>query len=569
VICAVGTYWQTAQFDFVNYDDPEYVTANSHVRAGITADGVAWAFTSTEAANWFPLTRLSHMLDWQLFDQRGGAHHLVNVALHALAAVLLFAFLLRATGQPWPSAFVAFVFALHPLHVESVAWIAERKDVLSAVFWFFSLWAYVAGRRWLVLVAFCAGLMAKPMIVTLPLVLLLIDIWPLRRKPAVKEKLPLFAIAVAAAVFTFVVQQASGAVRALTVVPLGTRAENALVSYGWYLLKTVWPADLAVFYPYPKEIPLWQPLVAGAAIAGISVLVWNWRNERPYLVVGWLWFLVTLAPVIGLVQVGSQARADRYMYVPMIGLLIMLAWSLPRIAVLTAVVGCALVPLAWAQAGYWQNSETLFRHALAVTGDNAVAEHNLGSALLDQPGRLAQAERHLRVSVRLVPDSVRAHTDLGSALAKRGRFQEAMDEFHMALGLDPNSEITRHNLESATEGAVQAHYRRGMDLAKAGGAGEAEGELEQALRIQPDFAEAHNDLGVLLSQMPGRTPEAMAQFGEAINLKPDYVDARYNLAVALAESGRRAEAIRELERALQVRDDPQIREALGQLRQKH
>ena len=563
LICAVGAYWQTAQFDFVNYDDPEYVTANPHVRAGLTANGVAWALTSTEAANWFPLTRLSHMLDWQLFDARSGAHHLVNVALHAFAAILLFAFLLRATGQRWPSAFVAFVFALHPLHVESVAWIAERKDVLSAVFWFLALWAYVAGRHWLVLVAFCAGLMAKPMIVTLPLVLLLVDIWPLRRKPTFKDKLPLFAIAALAAVFTVVVQQASGAVRTLSIVPLAMRIENALVSYGWYMWKTIWPADLTVFYPYPKSIPAWQPVAAAAVLAVISALVWRFRSERPYLLTGWLWYLVTLAPVIGLVQVGSQARGDRYMYVPMIGLLIMLAWSLPQIAVITTAASLAFAVVAWAQVTYWQNSETLFRHALEVTRDNYVAEHNLGSALLDQPGRLFEAEQHLQAAVRLAPDSVRAHTDLGSALAKMGHFQEAMGEFHTALHLDPNSEITRHNLQAAIEDAAQARYRRGMDLAKAGNPKDAIAELEEALRIKPDFPEAHNDLGVLLAETP---EEAIRQFQDAVRLKPDYMDARYNLAVALASTGRTAEAIRELQEALQIRDDAQIREALRILR---
>ncbi len=560
-ICAVGPYWQTAQFGFVNYDDPEYVTANPHVRAGITADGLKWAFTSTEAANWFPLTRLSEMLDCQFFDLHSAAHHLINVALHAVASVLLFAFLLHATGQMWPSAFVAFVFALHPLHVESVAWIAERKDVLSAVFWFLALWAYASGRPRLVLASFCAGLMSKPMIVTLPLVLLLVDIWPLRRRPAIREKLSLFGIAAVAAVFTVVVQQASGAVRALAIVPIGMRIENAVVSYAWYIWKTVWPSDLAVFYPYPKLIPLWQPFAAAVVLAGVSVLVWRFRRERPYLLTGWLWYLLTLAPVVGLVQVGSQARADRYMYVPMIGLLMMLAWSLPRIPLVLAAVCCAYAPVTWAQVTYWQNSETLFRHALEVTRDNYVAEHNLGSALLDQPGRLYEAEQHLRAAVRLAADSVRAHTDLGSALAKMGSFSEAMDEFHTALGLDPNSEITKHNLQSAVEDAAQAHYRRGMDLAKAGNTREALGELEEAVKLEPDFAEAHNNLGVLLSG----SPEAMAHFREAVRLKPDYVDARYNLAVALASTGRTAEAIEELQKALQIRDDPQIRDALETL----
>ena len=575
--CTVAVYFQTRRFDFVNYDDPEYVTANPHVRAGLTLDGLEWAFTSTEAANWFPLTRLSEMLDGQLFGLSSGGPHLVNVFWHAAAALLLFAFLTRATGARWPAAFVAFVFALHPVHVESVAWIAERKDVLSGFFWFLTLWAYVryAERRsaaWyaLVVAAFCCGLMAKPMIVTLPLVLLLLDVWPLRRRPALKEKLPLFALAAAASVFTFLVQQQSGAVRALAAVPLAMRVENALVSYAVYIWKTVWPSGLSVFYPYPARIPFWQPLAAAAALAAISYLVIRCFRTMPHLAVGWLWFLITLAPVIGLVQVGSQSRADRYLYVPMIGLLIMLAF-LPRargLPVFAVLVCGALVPATYAQIAHWRDSETLFRHALAVTADNPVAEHNLGSALLDQPEKLEEAAAHLREAVRLAPDSVRARTDLGTALAKMGKYDEAIGEYNHALRLDPQSETTRRNLENAVRDMAVAHYRRGMDLARSGASADAIGEVEAALRIRPDYPEAHNDLGVLWSQVPGRSMDAISQFQQAIRLKPDYVDARYNLAVALADRGRTAEAIVQLEDALRIHDDPQIREAIEKLRRR-
>ena len=600
--------------DFVNYDDPEYVTANPHVRAGVTAGGVAWAFTSTEAANWFPLTRLSHMLDCQWFDLHAGWHHFTNVLLHALAALLLFAFLRRATGARWPAAFVAFVFALHPLHVESVAWVAERKDVLSACFWFLTLWAYVRyaerpspARYALVAAAFCGGLMSKPMIVTLPLLLLLLDVWPLRRKPAFKEKLSLFALAIAAGIFTFFVQRQSGAVRPLAIVPLGMRMENALVSYIVYLAEMICPGGLAVFYPYPAEIPLWQPVLAALALAAATFLVLRGFRERPFLAVGWFWYLVTLAPVIGLVQVGSQARADRYMYVPMVGLLIMLAWGVPALlarrpqfrmpmAVAAALACCACLPPAWAQAADWRNSETLFQHALKVTADNYLAEHNLGSALLEEPGRLAEAEQHLQRAVQLDPDSVRAHTDLGSALAKMGRFPEAIAEYRAALRLDPASAITHHNLGSALAEAdslpaaigeyeealrldpeyataradlAEVHYRLGLELAKAPGrSAEAMAQLEAALRLRPEYPEALNNLGVLLSQIPGRAREAVADFEQAVRLQPDYVDARYNLAVALADAGRVPEAIEQLEAALRVHSDPQIQEALEKLRRK-
>ena len=587
MICAVlvlatfAVYYQVSNFQFVNYDDPEYVSANPHVRQGITADGIAWAFTSTEAANWFPLTRLSEMLDCQLFGLRAGWHHLTNVAIHVAAAVLLFLFLFSATGARWPSAFVAFVFALHPLHVESVAWVAERKDVLCALFWFLALLAYVRyvkrpSRGWyaLLLAAFCAGLMSKPMIVTLPVLLLLIDIWPLRRRPSLREKPPLFALSAAAAIFTFVVQRGSGAVRTLEIVPLPLRIENALIGYVVYIGKTLWPSGLAVFYPYPAAIPAWQAALAAVATVAITFLVWRRMRDLPFLAVGWLWYLVTLLPVIGLVQVGSQARADRYMYVPMVGLLIMLAWGIEAIGEaggrllppLTALFALACVAIAWTQTGYWQDSETLFRDALSVTKENYVAEHNLGSAMLDTSAKLPEAEAHLREAVRLAPDSVRAHTDLGSVLAKMGRFPEAAAEYRAALRLDPSSEITRNNLASALADAAGAHYRRGLDLAKAGRSAEAASELEAAINLRPDDPEAQNNLGVVLSQMPGRTGEAIAHFKEALKLRQGYEDARYNLAVALAETGQTSQAIQELETILRTHDDPQVREAVRGLR---
>jgi len=349
-LATIALYAPTVHFDFVNYDDPDYVSANPHVRGGITVDGLKWALTSDEAANWFPLTRISEMLDIQMFGMNAGRHHLVNVVIHALAALLLFAFLNRATKARWASAFVAFVFALHPLHVESVAWIAERKDVLSAFFWFLALWAFVryverpsAAGYLLLAGAFCCGLLSKPMIVTLPFVLLLLYVWPLRRwelspssdkrslgsRPGslLWEKIPLVVLSGVVALITYLLQRGSGAVEGLSAFPIGLRMENAIVSYTIYIWKMFWPSGLAVFYPYPLGIPAWQWLLATLAIAGISVMVWRLFRTRPYLAVGWLWFLGTLVPVIGLVQVGAQARADRYMYVPMVGLAIMLAWG--------------------------------------------------------------------------------------------------------------------------------------------------------------------------------------------------------------------------------------------------
>ena len=370
-----------------------------------------------------PLTNLSNMLMCQLFALDSGMHHLGNIVLHALAALLLFAALNRATRALWPSAFVAFVFAMHPLHVESVAWISERKDVLSAFFWFLALYAYVryAERPTLRLylmtaAAFALGLMAKPMLVTFPFTLLLLDVWPLRRSRFPRtlwEKLPLFALSIASSIVTFFVQRAGGAIRTF---PLSLRLENALISYAAYLGQTFWPSHLAVFYPYPLSPAPWQAVAALLVVAGISLLALLTLRTRPYLAVGWLWYLGTLVPVIGLVQVGSQSRADRYTYIPMTGIAIMLAWGAadaarkwPRVRNAVAwagvVMSLACVVLTWRQTGYWKNSEELFQHSIDVTENNAVAELNLGSYLMSVPGRGADAVAHLQAALRIDPDT--------------------------------------------------------------------------------------------------------------------------------------------------------------------
>ena len=603
-------YAEVRSFDFVNYDDPFYVSANPHVRAGLTAEGIKWAFTSGEGANWFPLTRLSELIDHDLFGMDSGAEHMVNVLIHAGAAMLLFAFLLEATGGLWPSALVALLFALHPLHVESVAWISERKDVMCAFFWMLSLWAYVRGWRWVSLGAFALGLMSKPMIVTLPVLLLLIDVWPLSRKKPLRERLvekaPFFALTVASGVVTYLVQQAGGAVRTFSSVPLGMRVENALVSYVVYAWQMIWPAGLAVFYPYPAEIPAWEALLAALVLIGVSVLVW--RGPR-HLMVGWFWYLVTLAPVIGLVQVGGQARADRYMYVPMVGLAIMLAWSLTGRATAIAAVaaGLACAVLTWQQAAYWRNSETLFQHAVDVTKDNAVAEHNLGTALTGEPGRLADAIRHLQQAVRINPQSAPSHTDLGTAYAKADRLDDAIAEYRAALRIDPDLATPHNNLgatlsripgksaeaesefqaalrinpddaearnnlnktkQSETADKADAEYNQGLALAKTPGRmSEAIAHFEAALRINPNHAEAHNNLGFALTNYPNRIGEAIRHFQEALRINPDYADAHYNLGVALSNlPGRMPEAIHEFEAAERLKPDPELEQLLQRLK---
>jgi tetratricopeptide (TPR) repeat protein len=580
LIVTFAVYSQVSHFGFLNYDDNEYILKNPVVRSGLTPAGLMWAFTTGYAANWFPLTWISHMADCEIFGLHAGWHHLTNVFLHALAAMLLFAFLERATSSFWRSAFVAFLFVLHPLHVESVAWVAERKDVLSAVFWFLSLLTYVryaerttAARYWLVFACFALGLMAKPMMVTLPFVLLLLDVWPLRRTlpmaQRIREKLPLFALSAVVSVITFHVQQAGGAVKALSVFPLGSRVENALLSYVWYIEKTVWPSNLAVHYPFPLQISVWQAAAAGAVLAVITVLVLRARPERPHLAVGWLWFLGTLVPVIGLVQVGLQAHADRYAYIPMVGLAIMLAWSVPpnrSMAVVGAAVCLCFAALTGAQLGYWPNSEILFRHALDVTPINGVAEHNLGAAIAEDPDRQFEALPHLREASHLMPDSAAVHTDLAGALArtrqsaesleefraasrlepnlasghynlgnilvKNGRIAEAIAEYQLALRIEPDYAQAQRNMAAAERDRALLYWTAGISLTKEGRVQEAIRAFEECLNTQPDHAEAHNSLGRLLSDMPGRLPEAISHFKAALRLKPHYSDAEYNLRVA-------------------------------------
>ena len=562
---------------FVNYDDDDYVTANPVVLRGLTWHGVAWAFTTEHAVNWHPLTWLSHMLDVQLFGLDPGPHHLTNLLFHIANTLLLFGLLHRMTGALGRSAFVAGLFAVHPLHVESVAWVAERKDVLSTLFWMLTLWAYVEyvkrpdlrrsdlRRYGAVLLFFALGLMAKQMLVTLPFVLLLLDFWPLGRvvigpNPArgralsrdgwatairlVWEKLPLLALSIASSVATFVIHQRGGAVIILSAIPLKLRVENALVSYVAYIGKMLWPARLAVFYPYPQSLPAW--LVAGAflALVGISLAVIRAGPRHPYLPVGWFWYLGTLVPVIGLIQVGDQAMADRYTYIPLIGLFIIVAWGVPdlllrwplrrivlpspfltRIALPAAasavILACAIT--AKGQFQYWEDSTTLWTHALAVTTRNNIAHNNLGASLADQ-GKTDEAIAHYSEALRIKSDYADAHNNLGVALADEGKLDEAIAHYFEALRIRPDY--------------ADAHSNLGIALANEGKLDEAIAQFAEALRINPDSAKAHNNLGVALASQ-GKLDEAIAHFNEALRINPDYADAHKNLGVALVQQGQR------------------------------
>jgi tetratricopeptide (TPR) repeat protein len=558
------TYSQVLHFEFVTYDDPDYVTANAHVKAGLTWAGAAWAFGSSFAGNWFPLTWLSHMLDCELFGTDSGWHHFTNVLIHALSTLLLFAVLKRLTGARWKSALVAFLFALHPLHVESVAWVAERKDVLSGLFWVLTLWSYAAytarpgtGRYVLTLLLFCLGVMAKPMLVTLPVVLLLLDRWPLARGTRVLEKVPFLAVSAAVSVVTYLVHQKVGATASSDLIPALVRFENSLTSYVVYVLKMLWPADLAVFYPYPQpwDTLLVPAVIAGIALAAVTVLALRAFPRRPYLTVGWLWYLVTLLPVIGLVQVGAQARADRYTYIPMIGLTIAFVWGAseslerwPRVRLALAAAICsACLVFTWLQLQYWRDSTALYQHAIAVTSENYLARFNL-ALVLDAQGSTSQAVERLRETVRIRPNFAVAHIELGELLARQGQNEQAARELRTALTLKPDSADT--------------HLRLGSVLGAMGRNDDAVSEFSQGVRLAPDNADGHYDLGIAFAQ-GGKLEAAVHEFSAVVRLRPDDFEARYNLGLALVRLGRVGEAITQLSEAVRIRPDSnEARQAL-------
>ncbi len=611
-------YWPVGGFDFVNYDDLDYVAQNPRVQAGLTWEGVAWAFRTGTVGNWHPVTWLSHMLDCQIFGLKAGWHHLVNLLLHLVNTTLLFLLWRRMTGALWRSAFVAAVFALHPLHVESVAWVSERKDVLSALFWLLTTWAYVRyvgqpgpARYALTLLFFALGLMTKPMLVTVPFVLLLLDYWPLARwqmpstaRPAVArpigrrssvmpsslllEKIPFIALAAGASVVTFLAQKQWGAMLGLTHLSLDSRLTNAAISYLRYLGKTVWPHDLAVPYPPAYGWPAWQVATAALLLAGISFAAIRLVRQRPFFAVGWFWFVGTLLPVIGLVQVGMQSMADRYMYVPQIGLAVVLAWGAVdllasvrhhRIALGTAAVlvlaGCAVT--AHFQIRHWRNGETLFRHTLRVTANNFFAHNNLANILSAQ-GKFDEAREHYLAALRLNPYYDYAYCNLGHLLVRQARFSEAVTQYAQALGVNPRLVAARVGLGDAlarqgqTEAALahytealrlaphlsEVHNNLGVLLARQAKFAEAVGHYSTALRLNPAYAEAHNNLAALLRSR-GETDEAITHLQDALRSNPAHASSHHSLADALMDTGKTDEAIAHYQAT--VRLDPNSADA--------
>jgi tetratricopeptide (TPR) repeat protein len=618
-IITTVVYWPAVGFGYVNYDDPQFITTNPHVLGGLTWENVRWAFGTGLDGNWIPLTWLSYMLDVEWSGPTAAGPHLTNILLHAANTVLIFLLFRRLTGAHWPSAVLAGLFGLHPLHVESVAWVAERKDVLSTLFWSLTIWMYAGyaqklaagSRHWsneyfLALIFFASGLMCKPMVVTLPFVLLLLDYWPLRRMEPGKifahratltrlicEKIPFFMLTVIASALTIFVQLQGRALESLASRPVGARIANALVAYARYLGKTFWPVDLANPYPLTRHWPWGVVLAAGALVMGLSVWALLTARKRPYVLVGWLWFLGTMIPVIGLVQVGAQSMADRYTYIPLLGVFWIVVWAATDLVTRWRLPG-GVVALAtlWVlgtcaartrtQLDYWRDGESLFRHAIALTENNFVAFDGLGRAIYNQ-GRLDEAVFYYLKSLEIRPrygdaltnlndalvrldtvnaatnnphalaqrtgaDYANAHNILGLGLAMNEKLDDAIPHFRKALLYDPDNMNARNNL--------------GHALTLQGRLDEAIAQCEQVLRWSPHNPQAHNILGLALLKQ-GRLDEAVAHLRETLQYQPDNVEARTNLGRALAALGQRDEAIAHFRKALQLA--PNYRDAREQL----
>lgn len=563
---------------FINYDDDRYVTQNAHIR-GISGETIRWAFTTTAEANWHPLTWLSHALDYQLFHLNAAGHHLTSLLFHAVNVVLLFLLLSRATRRVAPSLMVAVLFAVHPFNVESVAWVAERKNLLCTFFFFLALWAYgwyalkPDWRRYLtVAVLFAMGLMSKPMVITLPFVLLLLDYWPLgrmqRSSPAILgdqeavqqrplsklfiEKLPLLALSAASGWITMHVQEAGGAVRSGLQFPLGVRLENSVVAYALYLWKMIWPARLAVLYPHPgNSLAGWQVAVGAVVLLGISAIVWRYRSRR-YLVTGWLWFLGALVPTIGLVQVGYQSMADRYAYIPLIGVFVMVVWGAAELAdhwklgltwrVIPAIM--VVLALSWAarrQLSYWDNGFDLWSHTLAVNPNNFIAHDNLGDALLLE-GKPAEAYAHFQMAAAIMPRDPWSHTNMGAYLQQQGRLQEAIAQYLTTIRLTRDQAML-----ALTYANLGLAYR---DL---GDAKDARASYDQAIAMNPSQFNAYLGRGVMLEKQ-GKLDDAISDFSRSVAIEPT-AEGYLRLGQALAQTHRREEALAAFQEALKIAPD--------------
>ena len=648
-VAALIAFWQVNQCDFINYDDPLYVTENIHVKSGITFGSIRWAFTTGHSANWHPVAWISHMLDVQLFGLKPRWHHLTNLLFHIANTLSLFFVFHRMTKAPWKSAFVAALFALHPLHVESVAWVAERKDVLSTFFWMLTMGAYihyVAHPRLknylLVLIFFALGLMSKPMLVTLPFVLLLMDYWPLKRfeqkrsirqtrtegsgeqaqlhakkregksgkmrtgqdmvkeekpadhkcqwaliRPMLLEKIPLFALTALSCIVTYAVQQKGGAVGSIEAVSPGVRIANAWVSYIIYMGKTIWPVNLAVYYPHPGLLPLWQALGAILLLIAVTIPVIRTAKRLPYLAVGWLWFTGTLVPVIGIVQVGRQAMADRYTYIPLIGLFVMAAWGIPdllkkwpptRFPTLSkwaffassSLALLSLLIVTRTQVGYWRNDIALYDQSLKVTGPNDVILCNLGVAY-GKAGNSAQAITDFDRAIAINPEYAEAYYSRGVTHGKIGDHRQAISDYDRAIGINPELALAyinrgaayhelgdqRHAISDYDRAIeinpkyAETYNNRGIAYGELGEQRQAISDYDRAIEINPEYAEAYNNRGAVYGMLRNNR-QAISDYDKAIAIDPEFALAYINRGGAYRELGNQTQAISDLDRAIQI-----------------
>ena len=598
-----GVFGQTLHHGFVNFDDDQYVYENLVVAKGLSQGAIAWAFTHVVSGNWHPLTMLSHMLDCQLYGLNPEGHHLTNVLLHGATVILLFLAFRFMTGAVWRSAFVAAVFAIHPLRVESVAWVAERKDVLSGLFFVLTLWAYAhfvrqkksgepGGFYWLALALFALGLMAKPMLVTVPFVLLLLDVWPLNRiaqgmtwPRLILEKIPFLLLALAACAATVYAQQHMNAVLSVQEVDFTTRIGNAFESYAAYIRQMIYPVRLAVFYPLNAGHPPVGKVGGCVLLIGIvTAAVLVVRRKAPFLLTGWLWYLGMLVPVIGLIQVGSQAHADRYTYLTQIGLYIALAWgavalwekqvwSKPFLGTAAVAIIACLSTLAHSQSAYWQNSYTLWTHALACGQESPMAHNNLGTEL-SKEGKTGEAIEQFKMALKLRPDHLESQNNLGAALAGQGNYAEAIQHYEKALQIDPKYPLTHNNLgtllnkEGKWDEAI-SHYQRALELKPAFPEAmvnlantlahqqkwdEAIHYYKAAIELSPTNADAHNGLGNAFTGL-GKWTDAAHEYDLVFKFKPDNADVHYNLGITLLCQEKWAEAGQQFARAIELKPD--------------
>lgn len=551
-IAVLAVFWRVHRFEFVNYDDDQFVYKNERILSGLTIDNIVWFFTHSHAGHWQPLTAVSHMLDYKLYGLNAGGHHITNLILHVINTLLLFVILRRMTGSPWPSAFVSAAFGLHPMHVESVAWVTERRDVLSALFLILTIAAYFrytrkpsASRYLFTLLFFALGLMSKPMLVTLPFVLLLLDYWPLERfgkrslKNMILEKLPLLALTAVSCAITVVVQTKVGTLATVRGLGLYARISNAIVSYVQYVVKTFWPVNLAVFYPHPgDEIPLWQVIGAAAVLVAVTSWLLALSKRHKYLLTGWLWYLGTLVPVIGLVQVGAQSMADRYTYIPSIGFFIAAAWGANELLAewkyrrfffgcLSFAVILIFTVLTWFQVGYWRDSLNLFDHSIKVTKENDVSYNNRGTVYYEG-GEYANAIADYDKAISLSPAQATAYYNRGKVYTAEGRYDLAISDYSKAIELNPR--------------LSEAYNNRGNAYKNTGRYEPAIVDYSKAIEISPRLAEAYNNRGTAYYEK-GQLAAAIFDYNKAIELNPVFAWAYFNKAGACESAGLKKEAV--------------------------